>query len=84
MKKEQLPAWHSFVAVLVLHSFLTFVIGLERNGQADDPVERNTTHMRVLKNRFSGITGPAGHLLYDGNTGRLSEFTPPEEEEVIL
>jgi twinkle protein len=61
-----------------------FVIGLERNGQADDPVERNTTHMRVLKNRFSGITGPAGHLLYDGNTGRLSEFTPPEEEEVIL
>ncbi len=61
-----------------------FVLGLERNGQAECPVERNTTHMRVLKNRFSGITGPAGHLLYDGNTGRLSEFTPPEEEEVIL
>ena len=61
-----------------------FVIGLERNGQADDPVERNTTTMRVLKNRFSGDTGPAGHLLYSPNTGRLSEFTPPDEEEVIL
>jgi twinkle protein len=61
-----------------------FVIGLERNGQAEDPVERNTTHIRVLKNRFSGITGPAGHLLYNNTTGRLSEHTPPEEEEVIL
>ena len=36
-----------------------FVIGLERNGQAEDEIERNTTHMRVLKNRYSGITGPS-------------------------
>jgi twinkle protein len=57
-----------------------FVIGLERNGQADDPEERNTTHIRVLKNRHSGITGPAGALLYDPLTGRLSAHTPPEEE----
>lgn len=61
-----------------------FVLGLERNGQAECPTERNTTHLRVLKNRFSGITGPAGHLLYDSGTGRLSEFTPPEEEEIVL
>lgn len=57
-----------------------FVISLERNGQAEDETERNTTHIRVLKNRFSGITGPAGHLLYNMETGRLTEFTPPEEE----
>lgn len=57
-----------------------FVIGLERNGQAENATERNTTHIRVLKNRFSGITGPAGHLLYDMETGRLKEHTPPEEE----
>lgn len=57
-----------------------FVISLERNGQAENETERNTTHIRVLKNRFSGITGPAGHLLYNMETGRLSEFTPPEEE----
>jgi len=61
-----------------------FVIGLERNGQADDPIERNTTHIRVLKNRFSGITGPAGHLLYDNTTGRLHEHEPVEEEEEAL
>ena len=57
-----------------------FVIGLERNGQAESATERNTTRIRVLKNRFSGITGPAGHLLYDMETGRLKEYTPPEEE----
>jgi twinkle protein len=60
-----------------------FVIGLERNGQADDPIERNTTHIRVLKNRFSGITGPAGHLLYDNETGRLSDYEPADEEEAL-
>ena len=60
-----------------------FVIGLERNGQAEDPVERNTTHIRVLKNRFSGITGPAGHLLYDNETGRQHEHEPVEEDDVL-
>ena len=50
------------------------VIGLERNGQALDPVERNTTHVRVLKNRFSGFTGGAGELLYNPSTGRMFEI----------
>lgn len=58
------------------------VIGLERNGQHDDPIERNTTYVRVLKNRFSGTTGPAGRLLYDHDTGRMSERPPEEEEEL--
>ena len=61
-----------------------FVIGLERHAQAEDPVERNTTHIRVLKNRFSGITGPAGALLYDNETGRLSEYDPIQEAEEAL
>ena len=51
------------------------VIGLERNGQAQDIIERNTTHVRVLKNRFSGYTGGAGHLLYNSGTGRMLETT---------
>ena len=49
------------------------VIGLERNGQSDDAEERNTTHLRVLKNRFSGDTGPAGSALYDKETGRMTD-----------
>ena len=55
------------------------VIGLERNGQAEDETERNTTRVRVLKNRFSGTTGPACALLYSRNTGRMTEV---EEEEL--
>lgn len=50
------------------------VLGLERNGQADDDQERNTTRVRVLKNRFSGITGKACALLYNHDTGRMREF----------
>ena len=55
------------------------VLGLERNGQAEDPEERNTTHVRVLKNRFCGITGPAGRLLFNHVTGRMFERTDEDE-----
>lgn len=51
------------------------VIGLERNQQADGQ-ERDLTHLRVLKNRFSGDTGPACYLHYSHETGRLSEVSP--------
>ena len=54
------------------------VIGLERNGQADDPIERNTTYVRVLKNRFCGMTGLTSGLLYDGDTGRMHEIPTGE------
>ena len=49
------------------------VIGAERNSQAEDEEERNTTKLRVLKNRLSGKTGPAGRLVYNEDTGRLTE-----------
>ncbi len=48
------------------------VIGLERDQQGEN---RNTTTVRILKNRFSGITGEACKLLYDETTGRLTEVT---------
>jgi twinkle protein len=55
------------------------VIGMERNAQHDDERERNTTRIRVLKNRFSGVTGPACNVYYSHTTGRLSEVTQDED-----
>ena len=49
------------------------VIGLERDAQNDDPDIRSTTKVRVLKNRFSGLTGPCSNLKYNNDTGRLVE-----------
>jgi twinkle protein len=49
------------------------VIGLERNAQSDDLIERNTTKVRVVKNRYNGETGPACSVLYDKRTGRMFE-----------
>ena len=49
------------------------VIALERNQQADDPVEALTTHLRILKSRYTGDVGMAAHLRYDKTTGRLLE-----------
>tara|TARA_B100000315_G_C14570731_1_gene585332 strand:- start:2250 stop:2630 length:381 start_codon:yes stop_codon:yes gene_type:complete len=54
------------------------VIGCERDGQHEDIVERNTTTVRVLKNRFCGLTGPACRLFYNEDTGRLTEVQPEE------
>jgi len=54
------------------------VIALERNQQAEDPEEANTTKVRVLKSRYTGDTGLACSLLYDPETGRMSEITDEE------
>ena len=49
------------------------VISLERNQQADDPLEAATTKVRILKSRYTGDVGLATSLLFDDETGRLSE-----------
>jgi twinkle protein len=60
------------------------VIALERNQQAEDSVEANTTRVRVLKSRYTGDTGIATHLIYDRDTGRLSELDGMESEEPLV
>lgn len=51
-----------------------FMFGLERNQQAEDEVERQTTTFRVLKDRYTGqATGLTIPLGYDKATGRLIE-----------
>jgi twinkle protein len=57
------------------------VIALERNQQADDEVEANTTTLRILKNRYTGDTGICTHLHYDKETGRMTEINNPFEAE---
>jgi len=64
------------------------VLSLERNQQADDPVEANTTRVRVLKSRYTGDVGVATHLVYDRVTGRLKEMDTDDivfsnEEEAL-
>ena len=56
------------------------VIGLERNGQHEDEIERHTTTVRVIKNRFSGLTGPACRVYYSRESGRLTEVHEDFEE----
>ncbi|WP_221931088.1 DnaB-like helicase C-terminal domain-containing protein [Telmatospirillum sp. J64-1] len=53
------------------------VLGAERDQQGENP---NITLIRVLKNRFTGQTGPACYLKYDPETGRLSETHPALDE----
>ena len=61
------------------------VIALERDQQSDDPQEANTTHMRVLKSRYTGDVGMAAHLIYNKDTGRLSEtFITDDDDEVLI
>ena len=57
------------------------VIALERNQQSEDEVEAQTTHMRILKSRYTGDVGMSAHLLYDQDTGRLSELDPDDYDD---
>ena len=54
------------------------ILSLERNQQSDDPIEASTTKVRILKSRYTGDVGIATHLLYDNETGRLSELAGDE------
>ena len=47
-------------------------IALSRDHSQEDEISKNTTQITVLKSRFSGYTGSAGSVFYDGSTGRLT------------
>ena len=58
------------------------MLGLERDQQADDVATRQTTVLRVLKDRYTGqATGQTIYLGYDGETGVLFETVAPEEQQ---
>lgn len=49
------------------------VFAMSRNQQADTEKERNTTKTAILKNRYTGTTGPSDTLFYNSLTGRFEE-----------
>jgi twinkle protein len=52
-----------------------FMFGLERNQQAEDPQEKQTTVFRVLKDRLTGqATGETIAFGYEAKAGKLYEF----------
>lgn len=53
------------------------VIGLSRNQQHDSPYCANTTESTVLKCRFTGRTGTADYLNFNGHTGRMMNVEKP-------
>lgn len=55
------------------------VIGLERNQQAEDESDRNVMDVRILKNRFSGLTGLSGKLRYVLKTNRIHEASSGDQ-----
>ena len=60
-----------------------FIFGLERNTQAPDAATRNTSLLRVLKDRYTGLSvGTTIELWYCHETGRYREKT--EEDGIDL
>ena len=54
--------------------FSDYIFGLERDKQAADLIERNTTVLRILKDRkFGFATGECFEIYYDHITGRYLE-----------
>jgi len=55
--------------------FSNYIIGLERNKQDPDLSKRNTTIVRILKDRdFGSATGESFKIHYNQGTGRYLEF----------
>lgn len=49
-------------------------IALERDKQAEDPMERNRTYCYILKNREFSETGSAGSFFYEIKTATLHDY----------
>ena len=61
-----------------------YMFGLERNKQHSDPIKRQTTTFRVLKDRFTGrATGIKFGLQYNQKNGILSESIDLMEDDNI-
>jgi twinkle protein len=47
------------------------ILAFARNMVAESVTDRNTIRLRVLKSRFTGLTGDCGNTCYNPETGRL-------------
>lgn len=56
------------------------IIAISRNKTEEDPVKRHTSRLWVLKDRFSGRTGPMGQYRFVESTGRLVRADPLDED----
>jgi len=57
------------------------IISLDRNIEADTYDERNKTRLTVRGNRYAGLSGPAGALMFDPKTFKLSEMKIDDTKE---
>jgi len=60
------------------------IIAFARNVGSDNPEDRNTIKTKVLKCRYTGLTGPSGNLYYDFDTGRLCKGNDEFTEERFM
>lgn len=47
------------------------ILAISRNKTEEDPIKRHTSKLWILKDRYTGRTGPAGTYLFNELTGRL-------------
>lgn len=61
------------------------IISFARNLTAESDAERNTIKMRILKSRYTGLTGTVPGAYYDHQTGRLSGLNdlPKDDFDVL-
>ena len=62
-----------------LVNLVTELSDSKKDQQSTD--KHTVTTLRVLKNRYSGITGTAGSLSYDVNTSQYNEVTQTTSAE---
>lgn len=55
------------------------IIHLDRDIEATDTTSRNTTKLTCRGNRYAGITGPAGTLVFDPKSYTIKEQEPLKE-----
>lgn len=66
-----------------IEKLANLVVEMDRDKVNEDELVRNTLTLTVSYNRFTGDSGPAGHLFFHKDTGRLVEIEPEEFYEHV-
>lgn len=56
------------------------IVSLDRDIEASTFEERNKTRLTVKGNRYAGLSGPAGTLVFDAKSFTLKELSLPDED----
>lgn len=75
--------WSQVGCLTYKRTYARAIEGTDRTEEFPETVERNTIKMRILKSRYTGLTGVVKGAFYNYDTGRLTGIEEAIDEDFV-